>query len=787
MLKNYFIFTFRSLVKNKIISLLKILGLTLGIAAALLIYFWVHYQLSFDKFHSNYNNIYRLVITKTGNDDTYYAESPEMLKDAVISNNPEINQATHLKFFPKVTVKLDDIVFKETGIAAVDTNFYKIFNFSGIDNISIKTLKEPYNILISEDIRFKYFNHQNPIGKTLLFDSIQVVITGVFQNIPINSHIQFDMLCSIDLLKKAGSVHPWGFYTYITVNDTYDKKELSEKISKTALEKVQLINRFQMNVDVQELSKIHFDNRFSSEIAVIGEKTKVNQFIIIGFIILIIVSINYIIFLIAEINQNTRDWLVRRTYGAMNSHFLLQNVINALIHIFISVILALILIEFFWSYYISLINKSLVLNYMTSSFYFGIAIVIVFTLIVVTCVSIYFIRGINPLKTKREKYSFFEKKYYLNSGLIIIQIGITICVFIALFSQVRQFRFMSKYDKGFNPTSIYIFSFNKSVAQQYDVLKQNLKRLPEIQLVSMSSCPLNQADKDYILWEGKTKDDNVFAEVIGVDYDFFSLIQSKIIDGRDFSETYPTDYLNAFILTENASKSFDLKDPIGKKIQISFKQGQVVGMVKDMYFKSLKYTCIPQLFFIQDDFKSQRLFSNGMVFVKYKKGSEQSVKNHIVKCYNQLNTLEPIDLNHFDELLDDQYGGEKQLIRLFTGLSMLALFISCIGLYAIVSYIVIQKTKEIGIKKALGAPPYHLLLHYSVLFFKWILFSSVISIPLGYFIMQKLKQNFAYSEPGSISIILFSILLVVFVSVIPVLIRTLKIIQQNPVESLRYE
>lgn len=787
MIRNYLIITFRGLIRNKAISLFKIMGFTLGIAATLFIYFWVYYQFSFDNFNKNYNNIYRLVITKTGGAETYYAETPEMLKNALNSSAPEIEQVTHLKYFPKVIVKLDDKVFQETGVVAVDTSFYKVFSYSGVNKKSIQTLKEPYNILISKDICYKYFKNQNPIGKSLLFDSLQVVVSGVFDNIPVNSHLQFDMLCSTELLKKAGSTHPWGFYTYILVNQLQDKNELSKKISKIAIEEVQLINRLQMKVDMQELSKIHFDNRYGSEIAITGDKTKVNQFIIIGLIILVIVSINYIIFLLAEVNQKTRDWIIRRTYGALNRHFLLQNFTNALLYIFISLVLALILVEFSWSSYTSIINRSLIMSYSSKSFYFGITIVFAFALVVVTTVSFYFISSINPAKVQREKSNVFNRKYYLNSIFIIIQFVITICVFVALFAQIRQYRFMNSYDLGFKPSDIYVFSFNKNIAGQYDVLKQNLKKLPEIKWVSMSSCPVTLADRDYIRWEGKTKEDNVFAEVIGVDYDFFSLIGSRIIKGRNFSETYPSDYINAFILTENAVKSFDLKDPLGKKIQISFKQGQVVGIIKDMYFKSLKYNCFPQVFFIQDDFKSQRLFSEGVVYIKYKAGSEKLVREYITKCYNELNTIEPIDLMQLESILDDHYTDEKQLIKMFIALSILALFISCLGLYAIVSLIIIQKTKEIGMKKILGAQPFLLLLQYASLFTRWILVASIVSFPIGYFIMQKLKQNFAYAEPVSIFIILLSVFLVLIVSLIPVFIRVYKIILQNPVESIRYE
>ncbi len=788
MIRNYLKSFIRFIAKHKAYSINNIIGLSIGMASAVLVYLWILDELSFDTYHDNYNNIYRIVATWDNADgDFNLAVTAAQLAPAFEESFPEIIETA--RFRPAVTEMLvshGENKFYEDEIAYADKEFFRVFTHPFIHGSEDDPFPELYSAVISKEIATKYFGDENPVGELFSLDEETIVtITGVFENVPANSHLHFNILLNFELLPEMGWNLHWennSIFAYALMKEGFDYPSLKTQID--TLTK-QLYSHGTYEFWLQPLSDVHLKSSMEADVYSHTEPTYqyIRIFSFIGIFILLLSVINYVNLSTARSTMRAREVGVRKVFGARREQLVRQFMGESFFLCLLSYLIAMLLVEIVLPQFNDFTGKEVFVSYSDPRFLIGMLAIILISGIFSGLYPSLFLASYIPVKVLQGEIKTGPSTF--RRGLVILQFSIAILMIICTGIVYRQLTFVRNHNLGIVTDQIVYARINGGMAKKLQGFKEELLINPGIKVVSHSNdLPTSFNSGTYgIQWEGKAEEDILFIINNLVDHDFIPTFGIEMAEGRNFSMDRPADYSN-YILNEQAIRLMNLHDPIGKKFTMWGMHGEIIGVMKDYNFKSLHKEIEPLVLYMMDPDDEDM---HGYVIVKMDGNNVRKTLDYIESTWNKTNPFFPAEFSFLDQDYANLYDSENKMRTLFTIFAALSVFLSCLGLYGLTSFMTEKRIKEIGIRKAMGASSWQIMALFSWDAQKLILISNLIAWPLAWIYMKHWLNDFAYKTSINPWIFLLSGFIVLFISVLTLGFQAQKASRINPAISIKHE
>lgn len=794
MIKNYIKITLRNLVKRKTYSLINIVGLAFGITCFLLISLYLQNELSYDKYFKDSDKIYRVLRVgenESGKYDIGYTSGP--YANALLNDYPSLIESATRVIKDNGLVEYDDKIFRESNIFFADSNFLDFFNYPLVEGNENSILRYPNDIIISADMVEKYFGNLDPLGKIIRIDKrFDFKVTGIFDNRNINSHLKFDFLGSIELFENFDWFSDWwnnSLSTYIKIADPGYKDKLiadfpnfMDKYFAPDFERTGK----KIGLTLEPLKDVYFNDNVLFDFVEHGNKASVYIFSIIAFFILIIACINFMNLSIAISARRSKEAGIRKVVGAEKKNISYQFIGEAILFAGISFLISLVLLKLALPYFNSFIGKHLIITYnfidlLLISFLFIAAVGIISGGYPALKLS-----SVEPIKVlTKSDFSLKNKKNKFGQFLVITQFAISVMLIIGTIIISNQMNYMSDKKLGFNKDHIIVMNIdNRNFRNNIQQFKDDLQRNPKIvSATAMSGEPGGYHDRySYKIAE---KGGEYFSmRSLFCDENYIKTFGIKIIAGRDFSKRYSTDKTNAIILNETAVKSlgYTPSEAIGKSVSINLVDStyrKIIGVVQDYNFTSLKNKIEPLAIAIRPDYRKLAIKING--------NDVKGTLKEIERVYAEISPGYPFEYQFLDANFDKLYKSEIDAQILFRDFSIVAIIIACLGLLGLAMYSAETRTKEIGIRKVLGASVPNIISLISKEFLVLVLIANLIAIPVSFYLLNKWLENFAYRIEISWWVFVLSGGIALMIAFITVSFQALKAAAANPVDSLKYE
>ncbi len=792
MLSNYFKIALRIILRNRLYACINIAGLAVGMTGFILIALYIQYELSYDTQHQKANQIYRVAQQQQGNvyrGTDLFTGSPAALAPTLKAEFPEVAEATTLQVHESRLAN-GNKVYSARGLFA-DENVFSVFTYPILEGKGKKALEDPNTILLTQSLAKKFFSEENPIGKTLLFQNERpLTVRGVLADIPSNEHFTFDYITSFtNYPYYQGDRNAWNsnnFLTYVVLPADYDYRIFEEKLVS--------LNRylggyadlpFKPKFFLQPLLRIHLHSQLNFEKGTNGDIAHVYLLSSIAFIILLLAAINYTNLTTAQSVQRTKEVAMRKVIGAHRQQLMYQFLGESFLLTSISFVLALALAYSLLPAFNQLVDRSISVN--ATDHYGVILAMFVAALLVGGLSGLYpaiFLSALPPVRALkgnfwRNKLKGISLRNVLVTGQFVASIGLAIGGIIIY----RQLQYMQEKALGYNREQIvYVPYRDADISQKQSAIRAELLRNPQIERVSFPMyLPFNISSETIVHeWEGNDKRTDLFIYNNHVDYDFMDLFQIKLKEGRNFSPYYPIDSAESYILNESAVKALGWQAAVGKQ----FKGGKVIGVVKDFHFLPLGLTIKPLFLTLRN---STDAFNTDYIAIKLKTGNLENTLDHIQRTVKSLLPQYSFEYRFMDEAYTQLYQSEKRLGQTFALFTLLALFIACMGLFGLISQQVVQRTKEIGIRKVLGASVVSIAALLSQDFLRLVSVSILIASPLAWYAGDKWLQDFAYKIDIEWWVFALAGGLAVLIALLTVSFQSIKAALADPVKSLRSE
>jgi len=621
-----------------------------------------------------------------------------------------------------------------------------------------------------------------------------VIVTGVVADVPDNSHLQFDValpLTSVKNTRWGFFLNKWdsyGFSTYVQLQQGVNIHEVDRKIDDLIIKNDPYFSDTAAHIFLQPLSQIRLFNVDGS----VGFMRYVYIFSTIAVIILLIACINYMNLATARSEKRAKEIGLRKVVGSKRAHIIRQFFSESLLYAFISILFSILFVILFLPQFNELTGKQINLNYSNHALLLGLVLVAVVTGIVSGSYPALYLSSFIPIDILNKSKRFGNRKSMFRKILVVIQFSLSIGLIISMNIVSDQVGYMRNAEIGFEKENIITLPVSGKVQSIVESFKHELKANPDIVSVSLkSSDPLSSGPTSgTISWEGKKPDLQIGWCHPMVDVDYLKTMNMKIVEGRDFSSEIQSDVQQAFILNEEAVRQGDIENPVGKYITVNGENGTIIGVVKNAQLNSLRFTIQPEVYHLSRTFQEQ--FQT--VLIKINSGGDDNQFNkikaslaHIEKVWKKFMPDSPFEYSFLDETLENQYRTEMRISSILSYFTFLAVFLSCLGLLGLTSFMAEQRTKEIGVRKVLGASITGIVMLLSKEFTKWVLIANVLAWPLAYYFMNKWLQEFANRITIGIETFIFSAILALVIALAAVSFLTIKAALANPVESLRYE
>ncbi len=791
MVKNYLKVVWRNIQRQKAFSLINILGLSVGIACCLMIFLFVRDELSFERFHSNSGRIYRTIIDEfvDGKWENNVG-SPDLLGPALVEECPEFVSCVRLfnpNWIDKWAVSRGEKYFYEKSLFFADPAIFEVFTFPLLEGNPKTALKDPNSLVLTESMAQKYFGSEDPMGKTLTIqDAVEVKVTGVARDIPQNTHFRFDFLASFESMPYKWATNTWRtlqFYTYVLLGEEYSQDQLDEKLS--IFLKKHFGKQTNMALRLQPIEEIHLYSRnFNQDMAVNnGDIAYVYIFSTIALFILAIACINFMNLSTARSAKRAKEVGVRKVIGAHRSQLIKQFLGEAFLFSVLAAVLSVALVLLFLPKFNGLTGKNIILSAGNFLFIGGmLAGIILIVGFISGSYPALFLSRFQPLNTLKDSLSAGKKGILFRRALVFLQFTISIGLITGTFIIQSQIRYCLNKNLGFEKEQVVVLPLrSRSVMSRYGALRTELLQQSSVLNVAGSA----EVPGKSIASRGIFPEGNQWypRNSIFVDYDFIPTLGIEIVEGRNFSRDHPTDLEDAYIVNEAAVKNFGWDQPIGKKIIWAGdqnKKGNVIGVVRDFHYASFREEIAPLVLHMSagaPNYLSIRLKGNDIL----------KTMSLIKEKWQEFYPGHPFEYIFLDESFDTLYKSEEKMGTIFQAFTVLGLFISCLGLYGLSSYLLEQRTKEIGIRKVLGASLSRILLMVSREFIKWVVLANIAAWPIIYFAMKEWLENFAYRISIPTWAFFLSAAIVTATSLLTISYQSTKAALTNPADSLRYE
>jgi putative ABC transport system permease protein len=819
MLKSYLKTSIRNLLKTKVFTFINILGLAVGMAACLLLIQYVYFENTYDTFHEHAADIYRVPITFTGfsMDGTSAANHPA-LGPAMLRDFPEVKNFTRVvqaSLFSKslaLTYTSDSgekISHNEEHIYLADSSFFSIFSFPLLSGEPATVLAEPRTIVISESLAKKYFGAIDPLGKNLVLGkTFSMLVTGVFKDIPENSHITFDCLVSFSTLgPQMDENWKWPeYYTYVQLYPDVDPAELESKFPAFIdlyLGEIQKEFDFQAHFSIQPLEDLHLRSNVAKEPRITGDLKTLNFLKITALLILLIAWVNYINLSSARSLERAREVGYRKVAGATKIELMFQFLMDSLIINVLALILAIIMATISLPYFNDLAGKKMGNSILEIAllgdlrFWYGMVIVIVGGALLAGLYPAWLLSSYRPTDVLKGKFSSSTSGIFLRKALVTFQIFTSVCLIAGTLTVSKQLNFMRDKDLGYAKDQMLILKFpsivDSTIISNSNYFKNEIAGLSTVQSISNSSdIPGQLLDNNTLRRKESTEDDRLLTFIIRVDHEFFDTYQMELIAGRTFrmedSTNIFTSTNNALVVNEQLVQTLGFESPedaIGESILFYYgpkeNEGRIIGVIKNHNQRSLKQEYDPILYlyprFVAWDYYSIHLHGDQIA------RAVADVESH----YKRIFSGNPFDYFFLDEYFDNLYRADQQFQGVFAVFSTLAILVALLGLFGLSTLMMAQRAKEISIRKVLGAEVSSIVLLLSRLFVKMILLAGVVAAPVIFLWSENWLSNFAFRIGLDWTIFVIPIILLLLISMMTISYQTIKAAIQNPVDALRQD
>ncbi len=789
MFKNYFKTAVRHLLRHKTISVINLLGLTIGLACSALILLYVRHELSYDQYHKNKERIYRLVSKVQGASYEAAAKVPGPWGIMAAKELPEVRRVARFVFFNQVLVSRGEKRFYEAGGFYADSSVFDMFSFALLRGDPETALIAPNAVVITQGFAKKYFGEEEALGQTLKFDNQnEYLITGVITNVPANSHFTFDFLVSMATYANPRR-DDWQwlqFYTYLLLDEKASPQAVAQKFPPLLRTHVEENIAANYTPYLQPLTDIHLRSQLFREMQPNSDMAYLYIFSAVAAFILLIACINFMNLTTARAATRAKEVGVRKATGADRVQLVKQFLGEALLTSFMALLLALVAMEFLLPVFNALTSRTLALDYFGDVLFslslFGIALLVGLLAGGYPALVLSNFKPTQALKGKLQRASGAS----LRKGLVAFQFAISAFLMIATGVVYNQLDYIQNKKLGFNAEQLLIIPMrDNAVRAKYETVKHELTQHPNVVRVAASGNLPGGGDWGIpYVPEGIPHDQIPPMRVLAVDHDFITTFGMALSAGRTFSQTHPTDVSSAYLINEEAAKQLGWDDPIGKTIampNIQREAAPVIGVVKDFHFRSMREKIGPILFFIPPP----DWFSVFSVRIRPQNVSETLA--FLEKKSAEFDPSHPFEATFFDEQFAQLHHAEQQIGELLGYVAMLAILIACLGLFGLATFMAEQRTKEIGVRKVLGASAGSIMLLLSQDFTKLVLLGFVMAAPLAYFAMNRWLENFVYRTPVSFETFGLAGLLALAIAWLTVSYQSIKAARANPVEALRYE
>jgi len=790
MFKNYLKTAFRNLWKNKAFSFINIMGLALGLACSLLIMLWVSDEYKVDAFHRNGPRLYSVFERqfRDGRVDAFHG-GPGIMADEMKKVLPEVQYATNYAWNELSTFEANNKIIKKNGNHA-GQDFFKMFTYPLLEGRAAAALQTPLDIAISKRMAEDFFGSSaKAIGKTIRYQNNKdLKITAVFDNVPRNSTEQFDYILNWQNFLEGNSwAKDWtnnGPRTYLALREGADAKAFEKKISRflDSYNKEQTAHSY-IRLGIQRYGDIYLHSNFDKQGELTGGRIQyVQLFSLVAIFILLIACINFMNLTTARSVKRAKEIGIRKVVGAFRFALIKQFIGEALLIVSLAVTISLVLVMFVLPVFNQLTEKQIHIPFADLTFWISIVSLLLVTGLISGSYPALYLSSFQPVRVLKGSLKFSSGALWFRKGLVVFQFMLSIVLIIGTIVVSKQVNYIQTVNLGYDRENLLYIPLEGDLTPKYELFKNKSLQMPGIKDVSRITDIPTQIENGTggVQWEGKdaTSDINFTQSAVG--YDFTKTMHLQFAQGRDFSKDFSTDSVG-YVINESALKIIGYKNPVGKPLTFWQKKGTIIGVLKDFHFNSLHVPINPLVLRLGENIEW------GNALVRTQPGKTKEALASLEKVCKSLNPKFPFTYKFSDEEYQKLYKSEQVVSQLARYFAFLAIFISCLGLLGLVMFTAEQRTREIGIRKVLGATVSNVVGLLSKDFLSLVLIANLISWPLGWWAMSKWLQNFEYRIAIGWWVFALAGLAAVLIALLTVSFQAIKAAIANPVKSLRTE
>lgn len=797
MLRNYIKVAIRNIFKHKAYSFINIFGLALGMASAILILLFVRYERSYDRFHENADRIQRVAVrAQIGNTKIRQTNTPAILTPTLLEHYPEVERSVRFEdSFEGVTIKFGDLVFNEYWVCSTDADFFKVFSFPLIDGNPDTAFQEPNTIVISETTAKKYFKKEEALNRILNINGRDFRVTGVMADFPENSHFHFDMLRSLNTYSESLADTNWfnnNYQTYLLLHEGASAASLESKFPEIVRNYATAGQDYDgwaargnyWEYYLQPLTSIHLHSDLNGEFQPNGNAAYVAASFVIALFILLIASVNYMNLATGRSANRAREVGIRKVVGSTRGPLLRQFLAESLASSFLALLMAVALVHLLLPAFRSLTGRALAMPYLEEPLVVPALIGLALLLGVFSgSYPAFFLASIRPIKVLRGRYQARSSNSYLRNALVLVQFTISIFLVVGTLVVHRQTEFMRSQNLGFDKEHVVVLKTPVSLGEKSRTFKDQLQALPEIVAVAGSDTTPGRTFRNWGC-QAEGLDESLTLNMVVCDEGYLETMGLEMVEGRFFSREFSTDE-KAIIINESAAKLIGWDDPIGKTISFDRESTfNVVGVVKDYHYESLHQSirpgalmAQPGIWGIQEDYISARI----------QPGDIPRTLSRIRNVWDKFMKGYPFEYSFLDTDYDALYQNEERTGRIFSVFAALAIGIGCLGLLGLASFSAEQKTREIGIRRVLGASSSGIMMLMSRDLLRWVALANLAAWPLAYFAMNSWLQNFSTRIGLSWFFFVVAGLVTLLIAWFSTSFQAFKAASTDPVTALKHE
>ena len=794
MIANYMKIALRIIKRQKGYSFINIIGLAVGLATFLIIFLFVRWELSYDRHHLNSDRIYRVAQKYYDHDHAgkdKIALTPFPLGETMVTSFPEVVSSVRIVRRNEMKISVKGNSYFENMVFFTDPNFFELFTFPFISGKSESALRDPNSVVISERMQEKYFGSHDALGETIRLDEFRdLKVTGVMMDMPENGHFVTDIVIPLETVRSMRNLNldEWrggSGYTYILLKEEASPVELEEKFPALVEKYITRGGRHRRDLFLQPLTQIHLNPNLDAELGTTINVRTLYLFGTIAVLILFIACINYMNLSTARSVQRMKEVGIRKVVGAGRQQLIRQFFSEAVLFAFIAFLFSILFISLILPIFSRFVERELSLAHFYN-FQFIVMMVglILFVGLLAGSYPALTLSRFRPICILKTGLIRVGKRISLRSILVILQFAISIVLIVCTFTVRDQLQFIQHHDVGYERDQILVISIkDPEVRENLETIKTELKRNTNILSLSSSTyLPNRILDQTYFNWPGREEDLEIGTYFGNIDYDYVDLFKLEVVKGRNVSRDFQTDAGGAFLINETAVRTLGWDKPVGRElIHWNGNKGRIVGVVKDFNFHSLHREIESLTLYLEPRERHYNLS------VKIRGGHIPETIETLKNTMNRFSTKYPFEYRFFDDIFNEAYRSELRLEQIFIVFAFIAIFIACLGLLGLAAFAANQRTKEIGVRKVVGASVSSIVFLLSKEFVKWVVIANVVGWPVAWFAMKIWLQDFAYRTHLGPDLFFFSTLMVVIIALCTVSYQAIKAARTNPVESLRYE